>query len=293
MATSTLVSGTLSVPYIAMTVPILDCPPPVLQQDFESCRIPGGIELWTSGGFFSPGVCFSGYRAVCTQTSPRWPTATGETAVRCIPTGFDCDQEQPMYATSVYDGTTLSAPAFEIRWRIGDLGSVMSPLDTPMTLDGPTTLVTLGTSAPGDSRGYRPPSSPTSAAAATTEDVDGEEHVGDAGEGQPGALSTASIVGIAIGVSFGLLTLSMIALWLLMRRRQREIEEAGRRGVEEAEEDRRALAAVSREQPVELGDSRSEPKELAADSSTMCRSRLDETRQGGALGEREVDSKKD
>lgn len=71
-----------------MTVQAIPCPPPILQSDFEGCRIPGGIELWSNGGFYSPGECFEGYRAMCTQTSPvsnGWPIRNEETVVRCVP----------------------------------------------------------------------------------------------------------------------------------------------------------------------------------------------------------------
>lgn len=84
----TLTSGTLTVPYMPMTIKVLDCAPPILKPDFERCRIPGGIDLWTSDGFYSPGQCFIGYRAACTQTaaaSHGWPIRSGETVVKCVP----------------------------------------------------------------------------------------------------------------------------------------------------------------------------------------------------------------
>jgi hypothetical protein len=71
-----------------MTVQAIPCPAPILQDDFDACRIPGGVELWSNGGFYSPGECFVGYRAMCTQTSAvsnGWPIQKEETVVRCIP----------------------------------------------------------------------------------------------------------------------------------------------------------------------------------------------------------------
>ncbi|KAL6888077.1 hypothetical protein GGI43DRAFT_431002 [Trichoderma evansii] len=122
----TLSSGTLHVPYMPMTVHAIPCPAPILQDDFDGCRIPGGVELWSKGGFYSPGVCFSGYRAMCTQTSAvsnGWPIQEGETVVRCIPEEYECNDvtKDQKYAVTNYDGTILSAPAFEIRWRSVDL----------------------------------------------------------------------------------------------------------------------------------------------------------------------------
>jgi hypothetical protein len=84
----TLSSGTLRVPYMPMTVHAIPCPPPILPDDFDGCRIPGGVDLWSKGGFYSPGECFSGYRAMCTQmlaVSNGWPIQDGETVVRCVP----------------------------------------------------------------------------------------------------------------------------------------------------------------------------------------------------------------
>ncbi|PTB37721.1 hypothetical protein M441DRAFT_82806 [Trichoderma asperellum CBS 433.97] len=122
----TLSSGTLRVPYMPMTVHAIPCPAPILQDDFDGCRVPGGVELWSRGGFYSPGECFSGYRAMCTQTSAvsnGWPIQDGETVVRCIPEDYECNDmtKDQKYAVTDYDGTILSAPAFEIRWRSVDL----------------------------------------------------------------------------------------------------------------------------------------------------------------------------
>lgn len=71
-----------------MTTQPLVCPPPVLTADFDRCSVPGGIELWKNGGYFSPGVCFIGYVALCTQSGSgpgESPIAKDETAVRCVP----------------------------------------------------------------------------------------------------------------------------------------------------------------------------------------------------------------
>lgn len=85
MAISSYVSGTVTVPYMAWTHTELICEPPIQTRHFSECGIPGGSIFWRSGGFYSPGACFEGYRAECTQTSARWPIRHGETAVRCIP----------------------------------------------------------------------------------------------------------------------------------------------------------------------------------------------------------------
>lgn len=73
---------------MTMTTQPLTCTAPVLTADFENCHVPGGLDLWQNWGYYSPGVCFIGYVALCTQTSAPsngWPVADDETAVRCVP----------------------------------------------------------------------------------------------------------------------------------------------------------------------------------------------------------------
>lgn len=86
MDISTLTAGTTTVPYMALTTRAMACAPPVFTDDFRGCRIPGDVAFWESGGFYSPGNCFQGYRALCTQTTAEWwPIRDAETVVRCIP----------------------------------------------------------------------------------------------------------------------------------------------------------------------------------------------------------------
>ena len=88
MVTSTLRDGTKTAKYMLMTSQPLLCSPPLLPEDLDSCGVPGGNALWSEGGFYSPGQCFIGYNAMCTQTSADnggWPIRPEETVVRCIP----------------------------------------------------------------------------------------------------------------------------------------------------------------------------------------------------------------
>lgn len=88
-ATTQAMEGTTTkIPTMPMTVQGINCPAPILTDDFSNCRIPGGVDMWASGGFYSPGVCFVGYQAQCTQTKvakSEYPIQPGETVVRCIP----------------------------------------------------------------------------------------------------------------------------------------------------------------------------------------------------------------
>lgn len=84
---------------MVMTTQPVACPAPVLTADFDRCSVPGGVELWKNWGYYSPGVCFIGYVALCTQTSAPlggFPIAKDETAVRCV----------PLYASHVYESAT-------------------------------------------------------------------------------------------------------------------------------------------------------------------------------------------
>ena len=81
-------SGDESAPYLALTTEAVECSEPILYEDFIDCGIPGGPELWREGGFYSPGMCFIGYTAACTETkgfSGGFPIWKGETAVKCVP----------------------------------------------------------------------------------------------------------------------------------------------------------------------------------------------------------------
>jgi hypothetical protein len=80
--------GADSVPYLALTTEAVECPDPILYEDFIDCGVPGGPELWRQGGFYSPGMCFIGYTAACTETkgfSGGFSIRKGETAVKCVP----------------------------------------------------------------------------------------------------------------------------------------------------------------------------------------------------------------
>ncbi|RDA91879.1 hypothetical protein CP533_0387 [Ophiocordyceps camponoti-saundersi (nom. inval.)] len=130
------------IPSMPMTESAMACAAPVLPADFERCRVPGGIDLWSRGGFYSPGVCFISYRALCTQStasSDGWPHHAEETVVRCVPEAYECnaDGRDQRFATSDLAGTVLSVPAFEIRWRDVNLHKAASESPAPLTSHTP------------------------------------------------------------------------------------------------------------------------------------------------------------
>lgn len=265
MSIETLTSGTLTVPCVPMTMPILDCPPPVLEADFQNCRVPGGLSFWSANGFYSPGICFQGYQAECTQTDVRgdaWPIDDGETAVMCIPTGYGCNEADgnPRFATTEYDGTTLSAPAFEIRWRSEDLetgdGDVAWPTmatwetskaTSSPTLTAPDVKVTaLATKSP------RPSDSLVSPAQSNKE--------------ASTSLTGESIAGIAVGASFGAFLSALALIYLAMRCRRHQKSSASSSTDSCSQNQRLPSYAVSPNQPaVELHHESVGPRELESE----------------------------
>lgn len=197
--------------------------------------------------------------------------------------GFDCNDEDPRFATTEFGGTTVSAPAFEIRWRTEDLRSMTPPTDTFTSTSaatgertvtggggggGATTFATLVTHAPG-AISSSSPSSP--------DDKD-EDEISPA---QRGSLSTGSVAGIAVGASVGVLSMSITALFFLLKRRRRQdAEETWRQSEDTLTVSSSRLGVMAEEPPMELGDQRLEPKELAADSPPMRRGRPNEARSG-------------
>ncbi|EHK19283.1 uncharacterized protein TRIVIDRAFT_69279 [Trichoderma virens Gv29-8] len=231
MAVRTLSSGTKQVLYMPMTIQAIPCPPPILQSDFDGCRIPGGIELWSNGGFYSPGECFEGYRAMCTQTSPvsnGWPIRNEETVVRCVPDGYDCNDmtKDQKYAVTNYDGTTLSAPAFEIRWRSADLAHAirtteMNPPGIPTPF--PTSTRDLPTSKLITTTTDTFVSAPTSAfpTSSTAVQLSSSSVSSSPPPQSNSALSPGTIAGITVGSCLGFLIVVSASAFLFLHRRRK------------------------------------------------------------------------
>ncbi|KAL6794242.1 hypothetical protein J3E68DRAFT_437410 [Trichoderma sp. SZMC 28012] len=229
--TSTLSSGTRRVLYMPMTIQAIPCPPPILQSDFDGCRIPGGLELWSNGGFYSPGECFEGYRAMCTLTSPvsnGWPIRHEETVVRCVPDGYDCNDstKDQKYAVTNYDGTTLSAPAFEIRWRSADLAhgvrttemfppGIPTPFPTSTSDSSTYKLITTSSNI------FVTAPTPTLPISSTIVQFSSSS-VSSSPPSQPNwALTPGTIAGIVVGSCLGLLAAASAITFLFLHRRRK------------------------------------------------------------------------
>ncbi|KAL7944882.1 hypothetical protein V8C42DRAFT_323982 [Trichoderma barbatum] len=221
-----------------MTIHAIPCPPPILQSDFDACRVPGGIELWSNGGFYSPGGCFDGYRALCTQTSPAsngWPIRGEETVVRCVPDGYTCNDmaRDQKYAVTNYDGTTLSAPAFEIRWRSADLTHAIRTTERfPPGLPTPfsTSTSDFSTSTPIITSTTNifvttPASSLLASSSLAISSTIAQSSLSNVPSSPPAkshlASSPGAIAGITVGGGLGLLVVASAIMFLYLHRRRK------------------------------------------------------------------------
>jgi hypothetical protein len=181
--------------------------------------------------------------------------------------GYECNDEgeDQKYAVSVYEGTTLSVPAFEIRWRREDL------LAEQTTLPDPGDAISIPTAEPssshteGDKPGAGTEASLTSLAPLGHPTVDGESTAGpqsaNATEGQ-NTLRPGAIIAIALGAFFSAMLVLVPIIWVYARRWRR------RRSLEQLAEETRHCPSdqvwtVSRP-PAELESRPIEPKELPA-----------------------------
>ncbi|KAL2888834.1 drug transporter [Ceratocystis lukuohia] len=101
------------------------------QMETPECVAPGMSSVWRNGGFYSPGVCPSGYTTNCVRSEKRdgelIPIRPGETAAMCVPQGWTCYGGVPTnLAFYITSHGVYTAPAIEIRWRKRDLDSLYS-----------------------------------------------------------------------------------------------------------------------------------------------------------------------
>ncbi|KAK2060024.1 hypothetical protein LY76DRAFT_477620, partial [Colletotrichum caudatum] len=202
-----------------------------------------------SWGYYSPGICPSGYTEGCAFptslafTSPDGslglggPVAAGETPRLCCPTGYTCYTGTPAYSecistnptTTFYDSNRRLTSqlalvyAVQVRWRESDL----SILETNPTVPGATYTAPASSAGGGTSataRATATGSSTTTAAAGS----DIGPSSGD-GDGGGGGISVAATVGIAVGSVVGTLVLALVGFAICWRRRRRQ-EAGGARG---------------------------------------------------------------
>ncbi|KAK6537413.1 hypothetical protein TWF694_011600 [Orbilia ellipsospora] len=202
-----------AVPLTTIWTPPAGCDRIVTFQDngaTDGCAPPAYEMVWYNKGYYSPGICPSGYTVGCTaqgQTMNYEPIKAGETAALCVPSSYFClplNAERTDYAGTILpltsgDGLiaeTTSVPAFQIRWKSSDLTLFETP---PMTGSGATTVTATASASVSTVI-----ASPTeSASTAKT------------------SLSTGAIVGIAVGVGAVAILGSIAVTFFLTRKRGR------------------------------------------------------------------------
>ncbi|KAF5026414.1 hypothetical protein F66182_1479 [Fusarium sp. NRRL 66182] len=163
-----------------------------------SCYPPDYERVWYDGGYYSPGICPSGYTSGCRPSSGDGePVKTTETAVICVPSGYQCSDGLILHASSMSGGNTISVPAFQIRWAESDLPALETH---PLSQDE----ADISTASVTDDL-------PISAATETNPLPSQSSSSG---------LPTGAVVGIAVG-SAAVVAIVGIVVFCLFRRRYR------------------------------------------------------------------------
>ncbi|CAK7562543.1 MAG: hypothetical protein SEPTF4163_000391 [Sporothrix epigloea] len=170
---------------------------------------------WASstGAYFSPGICPSGYTQACQNVTG------SETRATCCPTGFD---QVLVYTTSILgegnavftsteDNQGINAFGIEIRYQSTDFASSSS-----------TATSAASASATGQSTGSGSSSS-ASPSGTGNSSSDSSGHSSSSSSG----LSTGAKAGIGIGVALGVLALLGIFIFLVVRKRRAAATAAG------------------------------------------------------------------
>ncbi|KAL6401765.1 hypothetical protein AUP68_14219 [Ilyonectria robusta] len=166
-----------------------------------SCYPPDYESLWYNYGFYSPGICPSGYTSGCTPTDTDYggPIRPTETAAVCVPSSYSCS-DFLLHAISTSGDNTVSVPAFQIRWAESDLSALETPpvenTDESSTSRSTVTVISETSTA--------------SQSSSTTS-------VGS-GSSSNSSLSTGAVVGIAIG-SAAVVAIIAAASFFMFRRR--------------------------------------------------------------------------
>lgn len=194
--------------------------------------------------------------------------------------GYSCNaaDEDQRFAVTKYDGTFLSAPAFEIRWRSGDLENAPRPTKnsevSTMTL-GPSSKETERNEQPAATKHRAPVHAPTATRSTSPEDETNSAVNDDTHAGRGAKISSGGIVGIAIGSTFAILAIAFSIVFTVLKR-IRARAKAHSTGPNEFEDNTHTqvrLAPGQRQTRYsELEHSPIEPKELPTDSElSPCR----------------------
>ncbi|KAK1709536.1 uncharacterized protein CLUP02_04883 [Colletotrichum lupini] len=210
-----------------------------------------------SWGYYSPGICPSGYTEGCAfptslatskdgAVGMGGPVTVGETPRLCCPTGYVCYTDTKSYGyskcistiptTSFYNSDNQPTSqlalvyAVQVRWASSDL----SILETDPTVPGATYTGATATGSGGETvatTGAQTGSNSIATATATSTPAGSDTGSSDGGGG---GISVGTTIAIAVGSVAGTLVLALLAFILLWRRRKRrhaqKIAAAGENG---------------------------------------------------------------
>ncbi|CAI4216006.1 unnamed protein product [Parascedosporium putredinis] len=180
------------------------------------CVPPQWDEVWFRGAYYSPGICPSGYTAGCyafdpefagvkqTRQVPELTPKADETAVICVPLGFECYSSWTLFAVSYSDGYPYSRiPAIDVRWKESDIPFLETSPQTPRAVQLPTsTHVSEPT--------WEAPETPTL----------GPNGGFDTSPRAVSGLSSGQKAGIAVGAVLGVACIASLLGWAIWRRRR-------------------------------------------------------------------------
>ncbi|KAK3318117.1 hypothetical protein B0H66DRAFT_532629 [Apodospora peruviana] len=207
------------------TVATLPCTSWVLGPAYEmpaSCQ-PTNWDEYGGDQYYSPGICFSGWTVGCSVsfysdwgTTRLRPIQSDETAMMCVPEGFDCWSLTHVAAatTPVPSSVGTWQPLFQIRWKSSDL----SHLETHPLTPGLRMIRSADATVTFTSLVVVPATQP---ARTNSPGVSAGTHYG--------GLSAAAKAGIGVGAAVvGLLLL--IGTILFIRRRRSSLAKKGGEG---------------------------------------------------------------
>lgn len=188
-----------------------------------------------SFGFYSPGICPTGYSKGCDFPNDRARTddggmvyfggdvLAGETVRVCCPTGYTCLLNDPYSYSKCVHTTDSSELAFalQVRWQESDLSILATDPTVPgSTYSAPSTATATAStihSTAASGSGTHTPSSSSNNTVAQNENPDSKTDSG---------IPRGTIIGIVIGVGGMVAALALSAvvffIWRHRRKRQRE-----------------------------------------------------------------------
>ncbi|KAL7939235.1 hypothetical protein V8C35DRAFT_286100 [Trichoderma chlorosporum] len=209
---------------------------------------------------------------MCSRVSDHRSRAREDSIMIWYKSGYECNDltKDQKYAVTNYDGTTLSAPAFEIRWRSADLAHGVRT--TEMFPPGiPTPFPTLTTSDVSTSKLITTTTNTLVPAPTSTLSISSAivQFTPTNGSSSPtpkpnAALGPGIIAGITVGSCLGLLVVASAIMFLLVHRRRkyqgpsRIMDDTWCQ--QDVQKEPTELSATQR--PAELGDKPMELREL-------------------------------